>query len=142
MAIYLPEALRNQVSERANHCCEYCLIPEMFLATSFHIDHVRSLKHKGNSHIDNLAYACPHYNQHKGSDVGTFAEEDGETLVRFFNPRKDDWHDHFELDSGEIIPKSTIGKATVSILNINQPERVILRNELSRIGQYPKQRKR
>lgn len=35
MAIYLPEALRNQVAERANHCCEYWLIPETFLATFF-----------------------------------------------------------------------------------------------------------
>lgn len=137
MTAYISDKLRQQVADRANYCCEYCLMPERFLATFFHIDHIRSLKHGGHSGMDNLAYACPHCNQFKGSDVGTFADAEGETLIRFFNPRKDKWHDHFQIIVGEIIPKTAIGRATVTILTVNQPERLVLRRELMLIGQYP-----
>ncbi len=58
-------------------------------------------------------------------------------LIRFFNPRTDSWTEHFSVVSGEIIPKTLIGTATVTILNFNQPERLVLRQELSLIGQYP-----
>lgn len=137
MTGYISEKLRQQVAQRARHSCEYCLMPERFLATFFHIDHVRSLKHGGSSESSNLAYACPHCNQHKGSDVGTFSDDEGETLTRFFNPRRDLWDDHFGVSFGEIIPKTLIGTATVTILNVNQSERLILRRELMLIGQYP-----
>jgi hypothetical protein len=137
MATYLPESIRRQVAQRANNRCEYCLMPEAFLATFFHVDHIRSLKHGGSSVIDNLAYSCAHCNQHKGSDIGTFSDETDESFVRFFNPRKDAWTDHFELMGGEIVATTAIGLATVAVFNFNQPERVILRNELSELGQYP-----
>lgn len=137
MTPYIPKKVRQQVIERAKYRCEYCLIPEQFLATYFHVDHVRSLKHGGNSDFDNLVYACPHCNQHKGSDVGTFADDDGEILIRFFNPRRDTWINHFEAVEGEIVAISAIGQATVTILNFNQPERLILRRELALLGLYP-----
>lgn len=134
---YISDKLRQQISKRAGYRCEYCLIPERFLATFFHIDHIRSLKHGGQTTIGNLAYACPHCNHHKGSDVGTFIGDEGDQLVRFFNPRRDSWPDHFNAISGEILPKTPIGEATATILNFNQPERLILRQELALIGQYP-----
>ncbi len=137
MTVYIPEKIRQQVIDRARNRCEYCLMPEQFSATFFHIDHVRSLKHSGNSSPDNLAYTCPHCNQHKGSDVGTFIDDTGETLIRFFNPRRDNWTDHFQIIAGEIMARTAIGNATVTILNMNQPERLILRRELMQIGQYP-----
>ena len=43
----IPKNLREQVARRAKYRCEYCLVPERFLATIFHIDHIRSLKHGG-----------------------------------------------------------------------------------------------
>jgi HNH endonuclease len=137
MKAYIPDTLRRQVAERARYCCEYCRIPERFLATFFHIDHVRSRKHGGKTDLDNLAYTCPHCNQHKGSDVATFADEDSDELVRFYNPRRDDWATHFSTEQGDIQPNTRIGEATVRILDFNQPERLLLRRALARIGQYP-----
>ena len=137
MTAYIPEKVRKQVAERANYRCEYCLMPERFLATFFHVDHIRSVKHGGNADMTNLAYACPHCNQYKGSDIGTFADEENEMIVRFYNPRRDRWMEHFEVVLGEIIPRTAIGRATITILNINQPERLLLRRELLLIGQYP-----
>lgn len=133
----LPETLRRKVAERAAHCCEYCRMPEAFLATNFHVDHIRSIKHGGKTSPENLAFACPHCNQHKGSDVATFLDESDEQPVRFFNPRKDHWPDHFANVHGEIIGLTPVGAATVRVLNMNQPERIMLRQALMAIGRYP-----
>lgn len=133
----ISESLRLLVAQRAKFCCEYCLVPEVFLATIFHIDHIRSLKHGGKSTFLNLAFACPHCNQNKGSDIATFLDENNEQTIRFFNPRKDLWHDHFEANLGQILPKTAIGEATIRILDFNQPERLIFRQALMATGVYP-----
>ena len=134
----ISDTLWLQVSQRSQFRCEYCLMPEAFLASIFHVDHIRSRKHGGKTILSNLAYACPHCNQNKGSDIATFDDETDETIVRFFNPRKDTWHEHFEINIGEILPKTAIGNATIKILDFNQPERIILRQALIAIGEYPK----
>ncbi|MBK9335673.1 MAG: HNH endonuclease [Lewinellaceae bacterium] len=129
--------LRRQVAERAGFRCEYCLVPERFLATVFHVDHVRSIKHGGTSMPDNLAYSCPHCNQNKGSNVATFLDEEGEETVRVFNPRRDNWASHFEQETGMILPITPIGKATIGLLEMNAPDRLIFRRALAEAGYYP-----
>ncbi len=47
--------IREKIAKDANYRCEYCLIPEKFLATTFHVDHIISLKHGGLTIIENLA---------------------------------------------------------------------------------------
>ncbi len=134
---YLSEKTRSQVINRALNCCEYCLIPELFSAATFHVDHIRSLKHGGKNILDNLAYACPHCNQNKGTDIATFLWEDSDLIIRLFNPRKDLWLEHFEVNRGQLLGISDIGIATTRLLDFNQPERMILRNELLILGLYP-----
>jgi len=136
MSRAIPDSLRRQVAKRARHRCEYCLVPERFLATVFHIDHIRSIKHDGATELENLAYACPHCNQNKGSNVATFLDEESELTVRIFNPRKDNWASHFEMANGEILPKTAIGAATVRLLEMNQPDRLIFRQALAEAGHY------
>ncbi len=133
----ISETLRFQVSLRARNSCEYCLVPEAFLATVFHVDHIRSLKHRGKTILENLALACPHCNQNKGTDVATFIDDENEHLVRLFNPRKDIWSNNFEINLGQIIPRTLIGEATIKILDFNQIERIIFRQELIVAGFYP-----
>ena len=131
--IRISEKLRQQIAKNANFKCEYCLTPEFFLATTFHIDHIRSIKHGGKTLLQNLAYACPHCNQNKGSDIASYTDED--ELVRLFNPRKDVWSEHFEvIASGIFSPLSSIGEVTINTLSFNQTERVIFRKSLIEIG--------
>ena len=131
--IRISEKLRQQVAKNADFRCEYCLTPEFFLATTFHIDHIRSIKHGGKTILQNLAYACPHCNQNKGSDIASYTDED--ELVRLFNPRNDIWDEHFEvIKSGIITPISSIGEVTVNTLSFNQLERIIFRKSLIEIG--------
>ena len=99
-------------------------------------DHIKSLKHGGLSVFSNLAYCCPDCNFFKGSDVATFVA--GSTqLVRFFNPRKDVWSDHFQLLEAAIYGKTEIGVATERIFKFNEPERLIFRKQLFALSLYP-----
>ncbi len=136
MSRTIPDTLRRKVAERAGYRCEYCLVPERFLATVFHIDHIRSIKHGGATALENLAYACPHCNQSKGADVATFLDDESEITIRIFNPRRDNWTNHFEPINGEIMAKTSIGAATVRILEMNQPDRLIFRQALTEAGHY------
>ena len=106
----------------------------MFL--SFEIDHIASLKHGGGNEAENLAFACPHCNQHKGSDLITFLDA-YDDIVSLFNPRLQNWHSHFDTDNGEIIPKTRTGQATAKLLRFNEPDLLIIRKLLTQLGRYP-----
>jgi hypothetical protein len=140
MRKHISDPLRLQVAIRARFCCEYCLVHERFLATTFHVDHARSIKHGGKTEFINLVFACAHDNQNKGSNVATFIDENSNEIVRLFNPRIDLWDEHFFLIGGEILSKTTIGAATIRILDMNQPERVLFRTALANAGFYPENR--
>lgn len=58
-------------------------------------------------------------------------------ITRFFNPRIDHWHDHFEVSEGIILAKSAIAEATIKIFKMNLPERVSFRRELMPDNLFP-----
>jgi hypothetical protein len=130
------EVLRLNIAKRAENRCEYCQIHEDDMFIGFEIDHIIANKHGGGDEIENLAYACPHCNQHKGSDLVTFVDS-YDDIVLLYNPRKHTWEDHFETNLGEIVPKTKIGQATIKLLKMNDIDLMILRNMLSEIGRYP-----
>jgi hypothetical protein len=127
---YISEPIKTEVFRRANYKCEYCLINEALSFFTFHVEHILSLKHGGKTELDNLALACPICNLNKGTDIATILSEFDDP-VRFFNPRLDQWMDHFILESsGLISAKTYIGKATIKILNLNHPDSIIERKEM------------
>ena len=132
----LPNSLRRDVADRACFRCEYCLVQEEDLFLPFEVDHIISRKHGGGNEFGNLAFACPHCNQYKGSDLTTFLDA-YDDIVSLFNPRKDIWSEHFSVSEGEIIPLTRIGAATVKLLQFNGPERLLHRQILMRSGHYP-----
>jgi len=136
MSRYIPAELRRRVALRANFRCEYCRLPEVAAMVKFQVEHIISIKHGGKNTFENLAYACPICNSGKGTDLGTILDDD-DIVVRFFNPRKHNWHDCFEIKEGLIWPKTSIGVATVKILDFNRLERVLERLELIDAGVYP-----
>ncbi len=128
--------IRLVVAARADYLCEYCLIAEEDTFFGCHVDHIISIKHRGETESDNLAYACAFCNRFKGSDIASLSSETG-ALVRFFNPRIDRWSDHFQLLGLSIQPRTEIGEVTVRILRFNDNERILERQELNKIGRYP-----
>lgn len=129
MSRYIPDKLRIKVIEGANNCCEYCLQSNVVSFYPHQIDHIISLKHGGETEPDNLAYACFACNNSKGSDIGTVLLPN-KVFIRLYNPRIDNWHDHFEMEHGFIYNKSDIGRATVKVLNFNEIDRIIERLDL------------
>jgi hypothetical protein len=133
---YLSDKIRLQVWLRASNCCEYCYLHRDSAFFTHEIDHIISLKHNGQDILVNLALACYYCNRYKGTDIGSIYM--GE-FIRFFNPRIDNWHEHFEMDlpTATIQPLSPIGEVTATILGFNQVDRIIERQILIASNQYP-----
>ena len=129
-----PDTIRR-VRERAAELCEYCQLPSALHPAPFQIDHIIAKQHGGGDSLDNLALACMRCNRHKGPNVAGIDSETGE-LTRLFNPRADNWNSHFRWarsnpTGSEIIALSQIGRVTVSVLFMNDPEVVWLRSTLA-----------
>lgn len=118
-------SVRRLVRQRASEKCEYYgLAQSSFPLVTFHVEHVIAKQHGGSDDLDNLCLPCHWCNLFKGPNLSTMV--DGE-LKRLFHPRTDRWADHFAIEEGEIRGLTAIGNATVSLLNMNDPDRVELR---------------
>jgi len=133
---YISQDLRRLVRARAECLCEYCLIHESDTALGCAVDHVISIKHGGATNADNLAYACVFCNRYKGSDIGSIIWETQE-FNRFYNPRRDHWTAHFQIQQAIIQPISAIGEVTTRILGFNDQDRVLERQILIERVRYP-----
>src|SRR5688500_14538742 len=102
MSRYISDNLRDEVELRADGFCEYCRIAIEDTYFGGEIDHIISIKHRGQSVSENLALACQPCNRNKGSDLGSIPVN-SDKLVQFFNPRNDVWNEHFQINTdGEI----------------------------------------
>ena len=121
----MASAVDQQVRERARERCD---------ETPFQIDHVIAKKHGGKTVPSNLAYACYHCNLHKGPNIASLDPPGTGELVRLFNPRTDDWSEHFEWHGAEIHGRTSIARATILVLNMNDPAAVAVRVSLMTEG--------
>lgn len=127
---------RHIVAARANDCCEYCHLPQVFSSVAHQIDHIRARKHRGPGTLENLCLACAQCNGAKASNAAGF-DPLSDDLVVLFNPRLDDWHEHFYWDGALLRGHTAVGRATIQVLNINESTNVKLRALLMRHGLYP-----
>lgn len=136
MSNYISPKLRKKVRERALHVCEYCLMHEDLLMFTPQVDHIISLKHGGDNSFENHAFCCIRCNRNKGTDLGSILE-DKMNIIRFYNPRVDNWSDHFKIKGAKIVPLTQIGRVTEKIFQFNTPERVMERTLLSEVDLFP-----
>lgn len=133
---YISVSLRQAVIERAAGRCEYCLFPETASFLTFEVEHVIAEKHGGATSAENLALACPFCNRFKGTDLGSLDPATGR-LTPFFNPRRQQWDEHFHLDGARIVPLTPEGRVTVLIFQMNLPDRIQERQRLIQVETYP-----
>lgn len=133
---YIPAELRREVIQRAGDCCEYCRLSQNDNFFSFHVDHIISEKHQGKTTSDNLCLSCPICNTAKGSDIAG-ADPDTGHATFLYNPRQQEWDDHFAVSDGLIIGKTPQGRLTVLLLQMNLKERVAERQGLIELELYP-----
>ena len=130
-------ATRRAVRVRAENCCEYCLLREVFAPfPRFHVEHIRARKHGGTDALENLCLACGQYNLHKSSNLTGIDPETDEITI-LFHPRNHTWDQHFRFDGMEVVGLSAIGRTTVRVLNMNDDVRCQLRQTLIDNSEWP-----
>lgn len=129
----MAKSQRQLVQDRAKRRCEYCQLPEDSDVQPFQMDHIRARKHAGSSNLENIAWSCLPCNSYKGPNVAGY-EPETDRLVPLFNPRNDVWSEHFAWKGARLIGLTSIGRTTISVLRINQPERVEHRRLLLALG--------
>jgi HNH endonuclease len=103
------------------------------------IEHILPLARGGTDEEDNLWLACPICNSHKSDKVEALDPQTGET-VSIFNPRMQDWGEHFEWaeDGIRILGKTAIGRATVIALHLStDPDALAVRSYWVLAGWHP-----
>jgi HNH endonuclease len=128
--------LAELVRKRAAHCCEYCRLPQSVSSIPFEIDHVIARKHNGNTVPGNLAYSCFYCNSRKGPNIAGLDPDTGE-LSPLYHPRLDRWDEHFRWDGPLLVGRTPLGRSTIAVLGINEPDCVLLRASLIREGVFP-----
>jgi HNH endonuclease len=125
------------VAARAKHICEYCRAPEAVFNLPFEIEHIFPLSRGGVNSPNNLALSCRSCNLYKSDSITGFDEET-QIEVRLFNPREDNWSEHFTLDAktGEIKGLTDIGRATISRLRINSKAQLAARVSWAKLGLF------
>ena len=128
--------LEKQVRRRAQDRCEYCRLPQSVSRIRHQIDHIIATQHGGPDEASNLAVACIRCNLRKGPNLAGLDSVSGK-LVPLFNPRSDRWCDHFEWQGPLVVGLSPIGRATIQVLNINDPAAIEVRQVLIDEGLFP-----
>ena len=123
----VPLPIRQMVRKRAGDACEYCRLPQhLSPMAALQIEHIVPMKHGGSSESDNLALACISCNLHKGSNL-TGIDPVTDEITPLFNPREESWEEHFVVTGIEIQGKTSVGRVTVRVLNMNSADRLVVR---------------
>jgi hypothetical protein len=136
MSAYISSATRKLVIARAGHRCEYCRVLEYLSSFDFHADHIIGIQHGGPNTLINLAHTCSPCNWKKGPNISTILEFGG-ALIPLFNPRTQNWFDHFESINGVLRPLTLIGEGTIKLLELNTSNKIEERYEMTLAGFYP-----
>ncbi len=129
----MEKALSDLVWKRAQSRCEYCHLPQLGTRLRFHIEHIVAQQHQGQTNEGNLALACPSCNLHKGPNLAGIDPQSNERIW-LFNPRENEWEEHFEWVGVELSGKTSCGRTTIHVLAINKAVNLDLRRTLIEEG--------
>src|SRR5438094_652722 len=105
--------LRQKLVEQAKNRCGYCLSEQKYVFAPLEIDHLLPTAKGGTDTEENLWLACALCNPRKGTKTHEIDSVNGRKTP-LFNPRRQNWHRHFEIvNDVEIVGKTAIGRVTV-----------------------------
>jgi hypothetical protein len=133
--MHLPDP---EVALRAGHRCEYGHAPEAVCNLPLEVEHIVPLARGGEDTAANWALTCRAGNLYKAASVSGPAPASA-AMVRLFHPRADRWDDHGHVapESGELVGRTPIGRATVMRLGLNSAAQVAARRQWMRLGLFP-----
>ncbi len=134
----ISQGVDDKIRQQAKNRCGYCLNPQELIPYKLEIEHIYPKGLGGATVITNLWLACRECNAHKAMKVRSVDGLTGKS-VRLFNPRKQNWHEHFEFsqDKTEIIGKTASGRATVESLQMNSFYQKTARAAWVETGKFP-----
>lgn len=136
-------AMHRQVKYRAQGRCEYCRMHQSLQGATFHVEHVIPRSRGGSTELENLAWACPSCNLHKSDRIEvtssdlTLSPTKKPSKISLFHPRRDNWADHFCWEGYSMIALTTVGRATIEIMGLNDPRRIRIREAESLFDLFP-----
>lgn len=135
---YISPSLRQDVAEFSRHRCGYCQTPQAIIGPFLEIDPIIPESQGGSADESNLILACPMCNGRKSNHTEAIDPQTGE-LVPLFNPRAENWHEHFAwIEDGAVIHgKSSSGRATIVALEMNHADVVSVRQRWIEVGWHP-----
>jgi hypothetical protein len=132
----MDDELTHLVWQRAKHRCEYCQLHQDYSRLSFEVDHVVARKHGGATVASNLALACFYCNSFKGPNIAGIDPRSRKT-VPLFNPRRHKWTRHFRWAGPILVGQTSIGRTTIVVLKINDPDALAMRAYLIAAELFP-----
>jgi 5-methylcytosine-specific restriction endonuclease McrA len=134
----VPSALKQAALNRANNTCEYCRCLGDYCPDTLTVDHIQPRHAGGETSLENLAWACFGCNGRKQSRTQCRDPQTNQE-VPLFNPRQQDWSDHFDWseDLTQVIGKTASGRATIAALCLNRLGVMNLRRLLVTVGLHP-----
>lgn len=79
--------------------------------------------------MENLAWSCFRCNTTKAGDIASYDDETDQ-LTPLYNPRTQEWNQHFEMDGPLIFGKTPVGRVTVRLLQMNTQNQIDTRQSL------------
>lgn len=131
-------ALRRELFEEGNYRCGYCRSEEILMGVSLVLDHIIPLAANGANTRENLWPACRQCNELK-NDRTHAKDPQTEELAPLFNPRMQQWHEHFvwNREFTHVQALTPTGRATVAALHLNRPLLVRARQRWKLMGWQP-----
>ncbi len=134
----VPETVRLLVRQAVGDRCGYCHSPQHLVMGKLEIEHIVPRARGGSDDESNLWLSCSLCNRYKGMQVEA-ADPKTKEVVRLFNPRADDWQEHFRwnADGVKVMALTQQGRATIAALNVNNEVAVEVRRNWVLAGWHP-----
>ena len=134
----VPEKTKAKIRQLAKNRCGYCLSQQEYVWDILEIDHIFPLAKGGKDDEENLWLICSSCNAAKYNKVEVFDKET-QTNIVLFNPRQQNWHEHFQWskDRTKMKAKTALGRVTVLALDLNKPRFMKIRKNWVSAGWHP-----
>lgn len=132
----ISEETRQKIIEIAQNRCGYCLSQQRYTMSKLEIEHIHPKHLGGTDTEENLWLSCGLCNRYKRVQTEGFDNET-QSFAKLFNPRTQNWSEHFAWNDAEIIGLTAIGRATVKVLKMNNEIAVEVRRNWIIAGWHP-----
>lgn len=138
MSNYIPVELRNQIEISDRGRCCYCLTQAVNSGIDLSFDHILPRSKGGKTVFENVCLACRACNEFK-SDTTEATDPLTATTVPLFNPRCQNWNDHFTWseDGTTVEGLTVVGRSTILALQMNRAIIRVARKRWVSSGWHP-----